>query len=220
MRSLRIILALYIIILAAVCVTVLVATEAWVQTQPRPEKRAAAPQIVLVTDSDGGTCTGSVVGKDKILTAGHCMNAGKTYAVTFVGGYSTPAFLLQRGEAKQKYDADWALLAAQTGKIAPITMKSLPKAYPKDRSLTVFSFPDASPTQVVYPAFLHHLTPQRLGLITVVHPGDSGSPVLYVDDSEKEGVSMAGIIVAGSDKLPVAIAIPVSQFKGQIEAIK
>ncbi|MDF2601303.1 S1 family peptidase [Methylobacterium brachiatum] len=104
---------------------------------------APAGGAVMVLSSNGGVCTGLVLAPDTVLTAGHCVAAGREHRVHFRDDAGAPVLIEVSGRAIHPgYDAgaasgrrksiDLALLRTATPlppRFAPVTLSaSLPRA--------------------------------------------------------------------------------------------
>lgn len=104
---------------------------------------APAGGAVMVLSSNGGVCTGLVLAPDTVLTAGHCVAAGREHRVHFRDDAGAPVLIEVSGRAIHPgYDAgaasgrrksiDLALLRTATplpSRFAPVTLSAaLPRA--------------------------------------------------------------------------------------------
>ncbi|AYO84040.1 S1 family peptidase [Methylobacterium brachiatum] len=104
---------------------------------------APAGGAVMVLSSNGGVCTGLVLAPDTVLTAGHCVAAGREHRVHFRDDAGAPVLIEVSGRAMHPgYDAgaasgrrksiDLALLRTATplpSRFAPVTLSAaLPRA--------------------------------------------------------------------------------------------
>ncbi|MER2198222.1 S1 family peptidase [Methylobacterium brachiatum] len=104
---------------------------------------APAGGAVMVLSSNGGVCTGLVLAPDTVLTAGHCVAAGREHRVHFRDDAGAPVLVEVSGRAVHPgYDAgaasgrrksiDLALLRTATplpSRFAPVTLSAaLPRA--------------------------------------------------------------------------------------------
>jgi hypothetical protein len=104
---------------------------------------APAGGAVMVLSSNGGVCTGLVLAPDTVLTAGHCVAAGREHRVHFRDDAGAPVLVEVSGRAIHPgYDAgaasgrrksiDLALLRTATplpSRFAPVTLSAaLPRA--------------------------------------------------------------------------------------------
>ncbi|CAA2156124.1 hypothetical protein MBRA_01739 [Methylobacterium brachiatum] len=104
---------------------------------------APAGGAVMVLSSNGGVCTGLVLAPDTVLTAGHCVAAGREHRVHFRDDAGAPVLIEVSGRAIHPgYDAgaasgrrksiDLALLRTATPlppRFAPVTLSAaLPRA--------------------------------------------------------------------------------------------
>jgi hypothetical protein len=104
---------------------------------------APAGGAVMVLSSNGGVCTGLVLAPDTVLTAGHCVAAGREHRVHFRDDAGAPVLVEVSGRAIHPgYDAgaasgrrksiDLALLRTATPlppRFAPVTLSAaLPRA--------------------------------------------------------------------------------------------
>ncbi len=190
--------------------------------------------LVKVFNSIGGACTGAVIARDRILTAGHCVYAFRTHrflppdALHVLQGYDRGDYRTHARVVRYRlgpgYDpenerltavSDWVVLDLAEplpSDVRPLTLA--PASAAPDRKVILAGFAqDRAYVLTADEACRITGTQETGGLIShdcLVEPGDSGAPLLQ-RGTPTVGVSIVGIVVGVShgDHGSVGIAAPV-----------
>ena len=149
-------------------------------------------QVVKIVKDGAFHCTGVIVARGVVATAGHCLRGGKAFGVKILG---KPIKVFERGPWKfgDYTHEDWGFLLGPTGKIKPWPLKAGPPTTPYPTTF-VTADPPKGAQQRAIPMVIHTYAFEKSFLTIlgkgVVIGGDSGSPIL---DHE---FNVIGIIVA------------------------
>ena len=96
-----------------------------------PPASATARHVVLISGSAGTFCTGVAIGRDTILTAGHCVDPRDTYKLIQFSANGTPVFLDIASAARHpQFDIKAFLNHRATADVAVLKLaQPLPASY-------------------------------------------------------------------------------------------
>lgn len=163
-------------------------------TESRPALKTAYPQAVLVLSNEG-RCSGSVIRKNVVLTAAHCVDdlgpkENNSVTVQFTNGQKPAKFIVAYVGTRLTGN-DIALLKGDTGKIEPWTVANEAPEIPDN-----FFYVSSRDGQQALPALVIKAAFEQGGLVLEMFsntwPGDSGSPLL---DSQ---MRVIGVVFASS----------------------
>jgi hypothetical protein len=167
--------------------------------------------LVVLMSNDHGSCTGFVVERGLIATAGHCIKATSKYQeVTFIDGHHTPYKIISYAENVVTRE-DWALVMADTG--------SLPHYGLDPLGVKQFSFvehvghPLGDPEE--YEVFGMYMSAVGFMQIYASYavPGESGSPVI------NEAGSVVGILTRTGYPAPIMEACTIEKLKALVDML-
>lgn len=137
------------------------------------------PQVVKLLKDGKAVCTGVVVKKDFVATAGHCATKNTKISVKFSDKPARIFKVWKTVDNRQTYE-DWALLKGDTGNVKPWPLAENPPRMPYPTYFVTFGPEDQR--QKAIPCFLTHFIVRKgkltLAGIGVVVRGDSGSALL------------------------------------------
>jgi len=195
-----------------------------------------------IYNSTGGACTGSLIGKNKVLTAAHCMFNARTrhfirperihFLLGYEGGRYRSHFIVAHYEIGPGYDAaavtkvqasDWAVLTIPTSgddKIQPIYLANDPVL--KNAPVMLPGFAQDHAFAMTVDTHCHVVGTYEGGSLMlsdcVALHGDSGAPIIATDGTGNfhvVGVQSAIVRIGGIYK-SIAVA---STSPGLLDAV-
>jgi len=171
---------------------------------PRYQEPSNVPNILSLNSS----CTAFVIGKNRIMTAKHCVmgmkETNRLSTGVFVDGYTTNFKLVNEGEEIDTHD--WAVLEGDTRNVIPFKLTTkLPNVE------DICWHAGYGGTGVVQNKMLCSFSYTYTGYIVISSaaiPGDSGSPVI----DENTGV-VVGLLVRTRYPIPTAYLVPFTELK-------
>lgn len=149
-----------------------------------------SPQMnVVLVLMEAGKCSGSVVGKDLVLTAAHCVEKlGEEVQVVFENSVSEKFVTVYIGEPGSRNDV--ALLSGKTHGVKPLAVSEEPLDLPGSCMFYGYA---GTKVQMLMPCFLiEDVGPMGIRGVAEAFPGDSGGPVIGRDGA-LIGVTWGGL---------------------------
>lgn len=141
-----------------------------------PKEANQTPYFASVVKLTTATarCSGFVLGKDLVITAGHCVGGDKT-RIIFDDGMSVEATTAFVGSHR---GADFAILIAATGERKPLK----PATYIRPMGeATMIGYPWVADRQVIEAGQVIYGDDRFIRIASYAFPGSSGSPVFDED---------------------------------------
>ena len=146
----------------------------------RPEVAFSAQleSVVHIINSTN-KCTGFIIGRGLIATAGHCIRPDAVeQQVEFVDGTRAPYKTISYTN-KPGCQHDWALITARTGKLRPLKLSV--DFLPRGSSVWRVGYPANSERQLLKVGRILSYSVREFEMTNVAIPGESGAPVMDSD---------------------------------------